>query len=122
MEISFTYCQLVKLWWEVVNLKNEIDKKEATRLFGEEFHTLGHIFLCIENTSGLKLRNGHIKFLMVFAKLVGIIPILACQDPFYRTSSIPNLLRWHVPLFDITTMLFGYFMGLLMVFIDFNFF
>jgi 3,4-dihydroxy 2-butanone 4-phosphate synthase len=77
VEISFTYCQLVKLWWEVVNLKNEINKKEAARLLGEEFHTLGHIFLCIENTSGLKLRNGHIKFLMVFAKLVGITPSMS---------------------------------------------
>jgi hypothetical protein len=59
---------------------------------------------------------------VVFAKVVGITPILAWQDPFYRTLSIPKLLSWHIPLFDITTMLFGYFMGLLMVFIDFNFF
>ncbi len=55
VERSFTYRWLVELWWEVVNLKNEIDRKEATRLFGEEFHILGHIFLCIENTSGLKV-------------------------------------------------------------------
>ncbi len=54
VERSFTCCQLVELWREVVNLKNEVDKK-AARLFGEEFHTPCHIFLCIDNTSGLKV-------------------------------------------------------------------
>ncbi len=53
VEINFTCRWFVELWQEVVNLKNEVDKKEATRLFGEEFHTLGHIFLWIENVGGL---------------------------------------------------------------------
>ncbi len=96
--------------------------KETPRLFGEEFHTLIHIFLCIENVNGLQVQNGHIEFSMALAKLVGIVPILVCQIPFYKTSSIPKLWSWHIPLFDIITMLFGCFMGLLMVFIDFNLF
>jgi 3,4-dihydroxy-2-butanone 4-phosphate synthase len=84
VENNLTCHRLVELWWEVVNLKNEVDKKEAIRLFGEEFHTPNHIILCIENTSGLKVQNGHTKLLVVFAKLVGIIPTLACEDPFYK--------------------------------------
>ncbi len=68
------------------------------------------------------MRNGHTKLLVALAKLAGIVPILVCQNPFYKTSSIPKLLSWHIPLFDITTMLFGCFMGLLMVFTNFNFF
>jgi 3,4-dihydroxy-2-butanone 4-phosphate synthase len=65
--------------------------KKTPRLFGEEFHTLIHIFLCIENANGLQVQNGHIEFSMALAKLVGIIPILICQNPFYKTSSIPKL-------------------------------
>ncbi len=37
VEKSFTCCWLLKLWQEVVNLKNEVDKKEVARLFGESF-------------------------------------------------------------------------------------
>jgi hypothetical protein len=47
---------------------------------------------------------------------------LVCQNPFYKTSSIPKLLNLHIFLIDITTMLFSCFMGLLLVFIYFNFF
>jgi hypothetical protein len=122
VERSFTCHWIVELWQEVVELKNEVNIKKTTSLFGEEFHTPCHIFLCIENIGGLKMWNGHTKLSVVLAKLVGIIPILVCQDPFYKTSSIPKLLSWHIPFFDITTMLFGYFMGLLMVFIEFNVF
>jgi hypothetical protein len=68
------------------------------------------------------VRNGHTQLLMALAKLASIVFILVCQNLFYKTSSIPKLLSWHIPLFDITIMLFGCFMGLLMVFIDFNFF
>jgi hypothetical protein len=105
-----------------VNLKNEIDRAKVARLFGEEFHTPSHIFLCIENASGLQVRNGHIELSVVLAKLASIVPILICQNPFYKTSNIPKLLNYHIPLFYIIAMLFGCFMGLLMVFIDFNFF
>jgi hypothetical protein len=34
------------------------------------------------------VRNGHTKLSMVFTKLIGIIPTLVCQNPFYKTSSI----------------------------------
>ncbi len=59
VERSFTCCRLVELQREVVNLKNEVDKKEAARLFIEEFHTPCHIFLCIENIGGLKVKWTH---------------------------------------------------------------
>ncbi len=122
VERSFTCCWLGKFCQEVVNLKNEVDKEEEPRMFGEEFHTPSHIFFCIENPGGLQVQNGHIELSMVLTKLGGIFPILVCQNPFYKTLSIPKLLGWHIPLFDITKMLFGCFMGLLMMFIDFNFF
>ncbi len=53
VERIFTCHQLAELWQEIVNLKNEVDKEEVARLFSEEFHTPSHIFLCIENVSGL---------------------------------------------------------------------
>jgi hypothetical protein len=42
VERSFTCCRLIELWQEVVNLKNEVDKKEAIRLFVEEPHLFVH--------------------------------------------------------------------------------
>ncbi len=36
-----------------MSFKNEFDKEKPTRLFGEEFHTLSHVVLCIENAGGL---------------------------------------------------------------------
>ncbi len=122
VERIFTCHRLIELRQKVVNLKNEVDRKEAVRLFVEEFHTPNHIFLCTKNASGLQVWNGHIELSVVLAKLVGIVLILACQNPFYKTLSIPKLLNFHIFLFDITIMLFSSFMGLLMVFIDFNFF
>jgi 3,4-dihydroxy-2-butanone 4-phosphate synthase len=73
-----------KLWQKVVNLKNEVDRKEVTKLFAEEFHTPSHIFLCTKNVNGLQMWNGHIELSVVLAKLVGIVPILVCQNPFYN--------------------------------------
>jgi 3,4-dihydroxy 2-butanone 4-phosphate synthase len=122
VERSFTCCRLVELCEEVMNFKNEIDKKEEARMFGEEFHTLGHIFLCTEHAPGLQMQNGHIELSVAFTKLASIVPILVCKNPFYKTLSMRQLLSWHIIVFNSTTMLFGCFMGLLMVFIDFNFF
>ncbi|KAH8935219.1 hypothetical protein BDL97_17G017800 [Sphagnum fallax] len=78
VEKSFTCCWLVKLWQEVVNFKNEVDRKEATRLFGAKFHTPSHIFLCIENASGLQMQNGHTKLSVDFVKFVGCV--MLCKD------------------------------------------
>jgi 3,4-dihydroxy-2-butanone 4-phosphate synthase len=122
LERNFTCHWFVELWQEVVNPKNEVDREEVVKLFGEEFHTPSHIFLCIENAGGLQVRNGHTELLVALTKLVVIIHILVCQNPFYKTSSIPKLLSYHIPLFDIITMLFDCFMGLLMMFTNFNFF
>jgi len=61
-------------------------------MFGEEFHTPWHIILCIENASGLQVQNGHIELLMALTKLVDIVFILVCQNPFYKTLIIPKLL------------------------------
>jgi 3,4-dihydroxy-2-butanone 4-phosphate synthase len=122
VEKSFTCHSLVELCQEVVDLKNEVDREEKARMFGEEFHTLGHIFLCIEHACGLQVHNGHIELSMALTKLASIVPILICQNPFYKTLNIPQLLSWHILVFYITTMLFGCFMALLTMFIDFNFF
>jgi hypothetical protein len=99
----------------------KLTKKKKLRCFGEEFHTPSHIFLCIENAGGLQVQNGHIELSMALTKLASIVPILVCQNPFYKTLNIPKLLSWQIPFFDITTILFRCFMGLLMMFINFNF-
>jgi 3,4-dihydroxy-2-butanone 4-phosphate synthase len=65
---------------------------KTAKLFGEEFHTLGHIISCIENVGGLQVWNGHIELSVAFAKLENTAFILVCQNPFYKTSSIPKLL------------------------------
>ncbi|CAK9235353.1 unnamed protein product [Sphagnum troendelagicum] len=79
VERIFTCHWLVKLWQKVVNLKNEVDRKEVARLFAK-FHTPSHIFLCTKNASGLQVWNGHIELSVVLAKLVGIVPILDGDD------------------------------------------
>jgi 3,4-dihydroxy-2-butanone 4-phosphate synthase len=59
--------------------ENEVDREEEeARTFGEEFHTLDHIFLCIEHAHGLQVHNGHIELSMAFTRLAGIVPILIC--------------------------------------------
>jgi 3,4-dihydroxy-2-butanone 4-phosphate synthase len=79
VERSFTCRSHVELCQEVVNLKNEVELEEKEAMtFGEEFHTLGHIFLCIEHAHGLQVQNGHIELSMVLTKLAGIGPILVC--------------------------------------------
>ncbi|CAK9210027.1 unnamed protein product [Sphagnum jensenii] len=78
VERSFTCRWLVKLWQEVVNFKNEVDRKKTTRLFGAKFHTPSHIFLCIENAGGLQVQNGHTKLSMDFVKFVGCV--MLCKD------------------------------------------
>jgi len=78
VERSFTCRSHVELCQEVVNLKNEVDKEKEAMTFGEEFHTLGHIFLCMEHAHGLQVQNGHIELSMVLTKLAGIVPILVC--------------------------------------------
>jgi 3,4-dihydroxy-2-butanone 4-phosphate synthase len=75
-----------------VNLKDEVDRIEAIGLFAEEFHTPSHIFMCIESAGGLQVRIGNTELSMALAKLASIVPILVCQNPFYKTSSIPKLL------------------------------
>jgi 3,4-dihydroxy-2-butanone 4-phosphate synthase len=44
VERIFTCHRLIELRQKVVNLKNEVDRKEAVRLFAKEFHTPNHIF------------------------------------------------------------------------------
>ncbi|CAM6024455.1 unnamed protein product [Sphagnum balticum] len=86
VERSFTCRWLVKLCQKVVKLENEINREEEPRIFGEEFHTPSHIFLCIENANGLQVQNGHIELSVVFTKLAGIFPIIVfgcvmlCKD------------------------------------------
>jgi len=48
LERIFTCHRLIELWQKVVNLKNEVDRKEATRLFAKEFHTPSHIFCVLK--------------------------------------------------------------------------
>jgi 3,4-dihydroxy-2-butanone 4-phosphate synthase len=47
--------------------KMRLIEKKTPRLFGEEFHTLSHIFLCIKNANGVRMLNGHTEFLVVLA-------------------------------------------------------
>jgi 3,4-dihydroxy-2-butanone 4-phosphate synthase len=76
-----------------VNLKNEVDRIEVVGLFVEEFHTPSHIFLCIESVGGLQVWIGHTELSVALAKLASIVPILVCQNPSYKTSNIPKLLK-----------------------------
>jgi len=62
VERSFTCCRLVELCVEVVNFKNEIDKEEEARMFGEEFHTLGHIFFALNMRLVYKCRMDTLNF------------------------------------------------------------
>ncbi len=55
VERSFTCRRLVEPNQEVMNLKNEVDRKEEPKMFGEEFHTPSCIFLCIENAGRLQV-------------------------------------------------------------------
>ncbi len=55
VERSFTCHLFIELYQEIVKLRNEVDRKEQTRMFGEEFHTPCHIFLCIEDAGGLQV-------------------------------------------------------------------
>jgi 3,4-dihydroxy-2-butanone 4-phosphate synthase len=62
VERIFTCHQLVELWQEVVNLKNEVDRKEAAILFAEEFHTPSHIFFVLRMQVVYKCRMDTLNF------------------------------------------------------------
>ncbi|KAH8955601.1 hypothetical protein BDL97_08G148300 [Sphagnum fallax] len=95
---SFTCHWLVELCQEIVNFKNEIDREKEPRMFGEEFHTPSHIFLCIENASGLQVQNGHIELSVVLTKLASIFLILVgcvmlCKDGDNFGTLTPKVAR-----------------------------
>ncbi|CAI6007177.1 unnamed protein product [Closterium sp. NIES-64] len=88
-ERSLTCRRLALLWEEIraerANSSGEAGKSEAEgqaeqedamRRLGKEFHTPGHIFLCIENPEGLRRRRGHTELSVALAKLAGITPVM----------------------------------------------
>ncbi|CAI7931569.1 unnamed protein product [Closterium sp. NIES-54] len=88
-ERSLTCRRLALLWEEIraerANSSEEAGKAEgggkaeqedAMRRLGKEFHTPGHIFLCIENPEGLRRRRGHTELSVALAKLAGITPVM----------------------------------------------
>lgn len=50
--------------------------EEAAKKLGDEFHSPGHVFLCVESEGGLRRRRGHTELSVALAKLAGITPIM----------------------------------------------
>lgn len=48
----------------------------AARRLGEEFHSPGHIFLCMENSKGLEARRGHTELSIALARHASIQPLM----------------------------------------------
>lgn len=74
IERSYTCRRLAELYKEVT--KAGVGRDEAGRLFGKEFHTPGHIFMCVENPMGLQVRTGHTELSVALARAAGIVPIM----------------------------------------------
>ncbi|GJP55942.1 hypothetical protein CLOM_g14953 [Closterium sp. NIES-68] len=88
-ERSLTCRRLALLWEEIrgeraessveagkAEGEGEAEREDAMRRLGKEFHTPGHIFLCIENPRGLRTRQGHTELSVALAKLAGITPVM----------------------------------------------
>ncbi|EFJ21157.1 hypothetical protein SELMODRAFT_176418 [Selaginella moellendorffii] len=71
VERSYTCRRLAGLWGEHSCASN--GNGEA---FGREFHAPGHIFLCVENSLGLRARQGHTELSVALAKAAGISPLM----------------------------------------------
>lgn len=50
-------------------------EKNATA-FGSEFHVPGHVFMCTENSMGLKKRRGHTELSVALARAAGVVPVM----------------------------------------------
>ncbi|CAM6109613.1 unnamed protein product [Calypogeia fissa] len=74
VERSYTCRRLAELYKEVVD--GSVAADEAGRLFGKEFHTPGHIFMCVDNQKGLQVRTGHTELSVALARAAGISPIM----------------------------------------------
>lgn len=73
VERSFTCRRLAELYQEVAT---EVSQSDAAKRLGEEFHTPGHIFLCVENPSGLRTRTGHTELSIALAKAANVTPVM----------------------------------------------
>ena len=76
VERSLTCRRLAELWGEISAADPPLSSEEAMRRLGKEFHTPGHIFLCIENRKGLEIRRGHTELSVALARLAGVSPIM----------------------------------------------
>ncbi|KAG0587456.1 hypothetical protein KC19_2G165300 [Ceratodon purpureus] len=74
VERSFTCRRLAELFEEVRDNGTELAR--AAELLGAEFHTPGHIFLCVENPKGLTVRTGHTELSVALAKAAGVTPVM----------------------------------------------
>lgn len=74
VERSFTCRRLAELFQEVK--KNGTGEAEAGGLLGVEFHTPGHIFLCVENAKGLLVRTGHTELSIAMARGAAVTPVM----------------------------------------------
>ena len=74
VERSFTCRRLAELFQEVG--EKGIDRAKAANLLGAEFHTPGHIFLCVENGMGLTVRTGHTELSIALARAAGVTPLM----------------------------------------------
>lgn len=86
VERSYTCRRLAEFYEEVVAGGVAVD--EAGRLFGKEFHTPGHIFMCVENAKGIQVRTGHTELSVALARAAGIIPIMVIISPPSLQSSM----------------------------------
>lgn len=80
VERSLTCRHLAKVWQEVRADAPAADaeggKAAAARRLGEEFHSPGHIFLCMENGRGLAARRGHTELSVALARHAGVQPLM----------------------------------------------
>ncbi|XP_024375117.1 uncharacterized protein [Physcomitrium patens] len=74
VERSYTCRRLAELFQEVKEMETSVDASQ--RRFGEEFHTPGHIFLCVENGKGLSVRTGHTELSIALANAAGVTPVM----------------------------------------------
>ena len=71
-------CLTTKRFAELTNevFNQDINKKEAKKLLGQEFRTPGHIPVCRETEGGLSRRQGHTELAVGLARLSKVTPVV----------------------------------------------
>ena len=73
--------------------EENLEEEQSIEQLGLAFHTPGHIFTCVERSSGLGERQGHTELSVAVARAAGVTPIMVGTVVLNKEVRIPSWYR-----------------------------